>query len=217
MTPLMADYRYHELASAYGDVAQRWRPIHSEPRQPLAQRTVNTQRLTQSDQEVKAFKTLCGTAFACEADAQRALATFEQGVPAAVLEKRTVPPTPRDGQRGRPGPGAPPAHMVDSLEGALASRVAARQALMEQPSCCILATNARDDTRLPPQELLEGYKGQEQAERGFRFLKDSCFLASSRALKKPERSMALLMMMMMTVCVLVYAAWEYRIRRALKD
>ena len=69
--------------------------------------------------------------------------------------------------------------------------------------------------RLPPQALLAGYKGQQHVERGFRFLKDPRFLASSLYLKKPERIMALLMVM--TVCLLVYAALEYRIRKALKD
>jgi transposase len=39
-------------------------------------------------------------------------------------------------------------------------------------------------------------------------------LAASLYLKKPERLMALLMVM--TVCLLVYAALEYRIRTALK-
>jgi transposase len=39
-------------------------------------------------------------------------------------------------------------------------------------------------------------------------------LASSLYLKKPERMMALLMIM--TVCLLVYAALAYRIRTALK-
>ena len=62
--------------------------------------------------------------------------------------------------------------------------------------------------------MLEGYKGQQHAERGFRFLKDPRFLASSLYLKKPERIMALLMVM--TVCLLVYAALEYRIRQALQ-
>ena len=52
--------------------------------------------------------------------------------------------------------------------------------------------------------MLAGYKGQARAERGFRFLKDPQFLASSLYLKKPERIMALLMVM--TVCLLVYAA-----------
>ena len=94
-------------------------------------------------------------------------------------------------------------------------RIAARQALIDQHSCFILATNELDDTLLSPQELLAGYKGQAQAERGFRFLKDPQFLASSLYLKKPERIMALLMVM--TVCLLVYAALEYRIRQALKE
>ena len=63
--------------------------------------------------------------------------------------------------------------------------------------------------------MLNGYKGQARAERGFRFLKDSQFLATSLYLKKPERVMALLMVM--TVCLLVYAALEYRIRHALQE
>lgn len=62
--------------------------------------------------------------------------------------------------------------------------------------------------------MLEGYKGRKHAERGFRFLKDPRVLASTLSLKKPERIMALLMVM--TVCLLVYAALEYRIRQALK-
>jgi transposase len=52
-------------------------------------------------------------------------------------------------------------------------------------------------------------------ERGFRFLKDQRFLAASLYLKTPERIMALLMVM--TVCLLVHAALEYRIRQALKE
>jgi transposase len=50
-------------------------------------------------------------------------------------------------------------------------------------------------------------------EHGVRFLKDPRFLAASLSLKKPERIMALLMVM--TVCWLVYAALEYRIRQGL--
>ena len=46
-------------------------------------------------------------------------------------------------------------------------------------------------------------------------MKDPRFLAASLSLKKPERIMALVMLM--TGCLLVYAALEYRIRTALKD
>jgi transposase len=66
------------------------------------------------------------------------------------------------------------------------------------------ATNALDHTQLPPQELWAGDKGQALAERGGRVLKDPRLLASARYLKTPERIMAL--WMVMTVCLLVYAA-----------
>jgi transposase len=215
MQPLMEGYRYHALTSTYGGVEQRWLLIASEPRQPQARRTVDKQLLKQSTQEVKAWKTLCGTAFACEADAQQALARFAQGLQATFLHESTVCPTARYSKRGRPGQGVQPHHVVFTITGALASRLAARQALVEQQSCFILATNELDETQLPPRALLANYKGQVEVERGFRFLKDPQFLASSLYLKKPERIMALLMIM--TVCLLVYAALEYRIRTALKD
>jgi transposase len=92
--------------------------------------------------------------------------------------------------------------------------LSSRQAFLDQHRCFILATNALDDAHLPPQELLEGYTGQVHAERGFRFLKDPQLLASALHLKKPERIMALLIVM--TVCLLVYAALACRIRQALK-
>jgi transposase len=215
MMPLTEGCRSQVLISTYGGVEQRWVLIYSESRQPQARRAVATQLLKQSAQEVKAFKQRCGTAFACEADAQQALTTFEQGLQATCLHEITICPTPRYGQRGRPGQGAPPAQVIYHIAGALASRLAAHQALIERQSCFILATNELDNTHLPPQKLLEGYKGQVHAERGFRFLKDPCFPASSDYLKKPERMMALFMVM--TVCLLVYAALEYRIRKVLKD
>jgi transposase len=215
MAPLTEGYRYRVVPSSYGGIEQRWVLIHSEPRQPQAQRTVDKQWRTQSDQEVKAFRTLCRTAFACEADAQQALARFAEGLQTTFLHDSAVCPTPHYRKRGRPGPGAQPDHLVYHIVGALASRPTDRQARVDQQSCFILATNELDEGQLASQAVLDGYKGQARAERGFRFLKDPQFLASSLYLKKPERIMALLMVM--TVCLLVYAALEYRIRTALKE
>jgi transposase len=214
MAPLLEGYRYQALTSTYGGVAQRWVLIYSEPRQPQAQRSVDKQLRKQSDQEGKAFQQLCSTTFACEADARQALATFVQDLQVTCLTTSAVRATPRYGKRGRPRQGVQPDQVVYQIEGALASSLAARQARVDQHSCFILATNELDALQLPPQELLAGYKGQVHAERGFRFLKDPEFLASSLYLKKPERIMALLMVM--TVCLLVYAALEYRIRQVLQ-
>jgi transposase len=215
MAPLTEGYRYRVVPSSYGGVAQRWVLIYSEQRQPQAQRTVDKQWRKQSDQEVKAFRTLCRTAFACEADAQQALARLARDVQTTFLSESTVCSTPHYRKRGRPGPGAQPDQVVYHIAGALASRLTDRQARVDQQSCFILATNELDEGLLSAQAVLDGYKGQAQAERGFRFLKDPQFLASSLYLKKPERIMALLMVM--TVCLLVYAALEYRIRTVLKE
>jgi transposase len=214
MAPLLDGYRYRALTSTYGGVAQRWVLVSSEHRLAQAQRTVDKQLLKHSEQEVKAFKRLGRTAFACAADAQQALSTFEHGLQTTFLAHSTVRSTARYGKRGRPGADIQPAQVVYVIEGALASRIATRQALVDRQSCFLLATNELDATQLSPQALLESYKGQGHAERGFRFLKDPRFLASSLYLKKPERIMALLMVM--TVCLLVYAALEYRIRNALQ-
>jgi transposase len=204
MAPLSAGYRSQGLTSTYGGVAQRWMVVSSEHRHAQAQHTVDKPLLKQGQREVAAFQQRSRRTFACEADAQQALATLTQGLHATFLHTVAVRATPRYGTRGRPRQGAQPAHTLSTIDGALASSLAARSPLVDQQSCFILATHELDEALLPPTELLAHYTGQAHAERGFRFRKDPQFLASSLSLKKPERIMALLMVM--TVCLLVYAA-----------
>jgi transposase len=213
MTPLADGYRYHEEVSTYGGSRQRWIVVYSEARQQRSRRTVEKQLRTQSETELKAFKHLRRTTFACAADAQQALAVFTQALQATRLEGGWIRPVTRYGKRGRPTPETSLQKVEYVIEGALASSLACRQALLETKSCFILATNELDTTALPAAAVLAGYKKQSTVERGFRFLKDPRFLASSLYLKKPERIMALLLVM--TICLLVYAALEYRLRQAL--
>jgi transposase len=214
MEPLLAGYRAHVRASTYGGVAPRWGLMYSEHRRPQAQRTGEKQLLKQRAAEVKAFRRLSRTALACEADAQQALAIFAQGLHATRIHEVTIQPTFRDAKPGRPGKVTGPDAQGYSIEGALTSALAVREALVAHHSCFLLATNALDEHALSPQALLAGYKGQKHAERGFRFLKAPRLLASALYLKKPERIMALLLVR--TVCVSVDAALEYRLRTALK-
>jgi transposase len=153
LMPLTQGYRYHVLTSTYGGIEQRCVLIYSESRQPQAKRTVAKHLRKQSAPALKAFKKLCANAFACEADARQALATLAQGLQATCLHAITICPTPRSGQRGRPGPGAQPDRVVYQIIGALAARVTAHQARVDQQSCFSLATNELDHTQLPPQEL----------------------------------------------------------------
>jgi hypothetical protein len=176
---------------------------------------VDTPWRKQRADEVPAFQTRCRTALAGDAEAHQALTRFAHDVQTTFLSDSPVYPTPQDRKRGRPGPGAQPDQLVDHLTGALASRLTDRQARVDQQSCCILATNDLDEGQLAAQAGLDGYTGPAQAARGVRFRTAPQFWASSRSLKTPERLMALLMVM--TVCWLVYAALEYRIRMVLKE
>jgi hypothetical protein len=153
MASLQEGDRAHVLTSTYGGVEQRWVLIDAECRQPQARRTVDRQLRQQRDQEVKAFKKLCRTTFACEADARQAFSAFAQDLQATVLDTHTGRATPRDDTRGRPGKGVQPDQVVDQIDGALASSLAPRQARIDQHRCCILATNELDPTHLTPQEL----------------------------------------------------------------
>jgi transposase len=64
LASLTEGYRYHEVPSTYGAIAQRRLLIYAEHRQPQARHTVDKQWRKQGGQELKALKKLCGTTFA---------------------------------------------------------------------------------------------------------------------------------------------------------
>jgi transposase len=130
----------------------------------------------------------------------------------AYSEIRAIP---RYKKRGKPPKDAKPDYHVYQIEGCLARERYPREIRLKRKSCFILATNELDVQALPDTEVLVLDPNQQKVERGFRFLKDPMFLADSLFLKSPSLLMAL--MMVMTVCLLVYAALEYRIRQSLKE
>ena len=172
------------------------------------------QCLKHTEADAKAFARLCAQSFAGAADAKKALAAFQNKLTlTTVAEHRTVAVPHYHGWR-RPANGRQPDALTYQIEGALASVPAAYTARLRQHSGFILATNQLDIEALSDAELLQAYKVQHRVERGFCFLKDPLFLVSSLYLKSPQRIMAL--MLGMTLCLLVYAALEQRIRERLK-
>ena len=99
--------------------------------------------------------------------------------------------------------------MEYKLTGNLSSSLALRAEQLQQKGFFMLATNDLSES-LTMEKMLDLYKSQQSVERGFRFLKSPDFLTSSLYLKKPERIEALLMVM--TCCLMIYAALEYKIR-----
>jgi transposase len=108
-----------------------------------------------------------------------------------------------------------PDYFTYQVNAVLASDYQQYQQRLRRKSCFILATNQLDRKLMNGHQMLADYKSQQKVERGFRFLKDPMFLASTVFLKSPKRIMALTMVM--TVCLLVYAALEYRMRKSLVD
>lgn len=216
LRPLAAGYRYTAFRTSYAEVEQRWLVIHSEAARERATKQVDKQLIKQGDKERKAFDELCRQAFHCPQDARRALAAFRGTL--RVLEVRDADVVERKHYKsaGKPAADAVPESVGYHIVGALAAPISVRERRIIRRSCFILATNELDEAVLADEEVLRAYKGQSsKVERGFRFLKDPMFLASTLYLKRVERVMALLMVM--TVCLLVYAALEYRIRQTLAE
>jgi transposase len=79
----------------------------------------------------------------------------------------------------------------------------------------ILATNVLDSQELSADDALKEYKAQQGTERGFRFLKDPLFFASSVFLKTPKR--IAVMGMIMALCLLVYNLAQRQLRKSLSE
>ena len=201
------------LGVVYGDVRQRWLVVYSPEAYQRGLKTVNKKCLKLSTNESKQFDKLCKQDFACEADALKALSRFENRLKMLSIHDARVVALPRHRGQGRPTKGKKPDFYVYRIEGNAASLLQERTRLLERKSCFILATNQLDCEELSDEELLKVYKDQQKVERGFRFLKDPMFMASTLFLKSRKRIMAL--MMVMTLCLLVYAALEHRIRETL--
>jgi hypothetical protein len=83
---------------------------------------------------------------------------------------------------------------------------AARMAALQGNPSLRPSFNELDQAALPDERL--------KVERRFRFLKAPVFLSSTLFLKTPRRIRAL--MAIMTLCLLVYAAVQWRVRQALQ-
>jgi transposase len=206
---------YRALGTRYGGVRQRWLVVYTQAARQRAEKTLQKQHLKQGKTELKAFERLQNTAFACAADAEAALRAFRKQQALTTVCEAQVLGRPRYLKPGRPRQNQTPEAYDYFIQGRLASDITIHQQKLQRKSCFIIATNELDQQALPDDQVIEHYKkDQQQVEGGFRFFKDPWFMASTLFLKTPQRIMAL--MMIMTLCLLVYAAIEWRIRQALQ-
>jgi transposase len=214
MKPLADGYRATALHSEYGDARQRWLLVWSEEAEQRAIDQAAKQLEREHTEEKKAFRNLKEQEFACREDAEKALDAFEEDLTASVLAEGQVLRAVHFAMNsdGRPVQTGEESYL---LQGQIVPSDAREDELVKKKSLFILATNELDEEKLSDKELLKGYKGQHSVERGFRFMKNPELLADPLYLQEEERIMALLMVM--TLCLLVYSALQWRVRQGLKE
>jgi len=214
MTPHSKDERYSYifLGNSYADVNQHWVVVHSTPAKERAKKSVSKKFEKLVDKEIKAFNALKSTMFACEDDANRALGKLVKKFSLLEPINRKIVEHKRYKKAGKPKKNQKPDFYEYSIESNYSFKIEPYHQEVWKKSLFILASN---DLNIEPEEIIDVYKNQFVVERGFRFIKSPEFLADSLYIKKPERIEALLFIM--TLCLMVYASLEMKIRTSLKD
>jgi transposase len=215
MSELESGYRGKEVVCGYAGIVQRWLVVFSETAQNREAKTLEKTQAKELESSQKDWRKIEGQTFNCQADAENALEQFNkkwkyhQAIATAV-------PISQYSRRGRPSAQDQKEVVGYSLQGSIEVNEMALEETKRSLGRFIIATNDLDASRLPAQAMLENYKDQGvSVERGFRFLKDPLFFAHSLFLKKPERLMAL--MMVMGLSLLIYSLAECKLRQALKE
>jgi transposase len=193
---------------------ERWVVVRTQAGERQARATLERRATKAQEEWRKRLWHLSNRSFACEADAREALAQETEALPVWLrLQPAQLRVEPRYGRRGRPRPGAAPTGQQVYITATCQLDEPQLQWAVERAAGFIVATNALETAQPSDEDLISIYKDQHSVERGFAFLKDPLFLASSVFLKKPERIMAL--SLVMVLCLLVYRLAEHRLREQL--
>ncbi len=170
----------------------RWVVVRTQASLQRAQQTLQRQvGKAQATLEQKCWH-FSNRRFACEADARAALERDLKGKPVWLEVQHDLVAHAQYAGKGRPRKDS----SLTSHQWQVATAVTVNQEQVEQEAlrkaCWIVGTNVLDAVVLSDQQLVTAYKEQGGVERGFRFVKDPLFLASSVFVKKPERVMAAL-------------------------
>lgn len=214
-TEVDENYRIHADTSMFGGVRQRWMLIFSK--KAYEREKITYDKRVEKDKVAfeKQLQKLGKTDFGCEKDARKACDDLKRKHPLFSASIRIEAVTKHE-KAGRPKNGQTPSLTVYQISH---DDVVTDSELyvdtLRHKGRFILGTNQLDEELLPNEAILAEYKGQQNVERGFAFLKDPWFLIDSVFLKKVSRIMSLTMIM--TLCLLVYNYAQYRVRKVLAD
>lgn len=207
-------YRIYEIGNNYGKVNQRWLLVYSEHAYRKQIKTLEKNVVKEGAKKKKELKNISTVIFKCEADAISAAERFDK-----QLKYHKIGHVEIIAKNIKSEPGRPKKNDVMNvgymIKTSLQRDEKKIQKLASEKGKFVIATNELDLTKLTNIELLETYKGQQSVERGFRFLKDPLFMASSVFLKNEDRIVAL--GMIMCLCLLVYTLAQRLLRMNLKE
>ena len=192
---------------------ERWVVVRTTQGEDQVRKTLQRQVDTTREQWEKALWHLSNRRFACAPDAQAALAHHLKPRPQWLTVQAYLISHPKRSRPGRPRQGTPPDRTEWQIQAAVTVDEAGVARAVQRNASFLVATNVLAADQLADQELIRTYKDQHSVERGFSFLKDPLFLASSVFVKKPERIVAL--SLVMVLCLLVYRLAEHRLREQL--
>lgn len=204
-------YRYKEYPNLYGGVKQKWVVVYSQQAYDREEKTVKKnikKERVKIEKEVWHF----GNAdFKCKEDGLYALEKMARKWKYHRVKKYNIIAEKRFDTRGRPKKVSSQTKIVYRMKALFEDDIEKIQKAENKIGKFIVATN---DLALDGEDALTEYKGQQSVERGFRFIKDPMFFASSVFLKTPKRIVSLVMIMALSL--LVYSLAQYRMREALK-
>jgi transposase len=214
MSEIEPGYKGKEVECEYAGIKQRWLVIFSEAAQERELKTLEKAQAKELEAVQKEWRKIEGQTFNCMEDAEQALAQFNKKWKYHQASAQANAIT-QYARRGRPSAEDQKEVVGYNLQGSVEVNATTVEAAKHALGRFIIATNELDASRLSAAAMLENYTDQGiSVERGFRFLKDPLFFANSLFLKKPERIMALLMVM--GLALLIYSLAERKLREALK-
>ena len=209
---LDATTRYQRIALCHYGMAQRWLVVWSHASRERAEASVNKACQREAEAVKKQLFHLQAKRFETPSQAQQALSELANQWRYHQVQSYELIDHKRYAKKGRPMADTP----IKALEWQRQAQVRPNAERLEEAkqhkACWVLGTNIEAE-QLSDAEVITGYKGQAQAEGGFRFLKDPLFFVSSLFVKKPCRIQGLLMVM--TLALLVYSVAQRRLRREL--
>lgn len=215
MYELAAGYQGQEVVCEYAGITQRWLVISSQVARNREMKTLEKAQARELKKVQKEWRKLARQTFNCQADADKACAKFNQKLKYHQVKAETVPVR-QYTRRGRPTAKDQKETVGYNLQGQVTVDETKLAEAQRSLGRFIIVTNEMDGNCLSALAMLENYKSQGvSVERGFRFLKDPLFFAHSLFLKKPERVMALLMIMGLSL--LIYSLAERKLRQALQE